>query len=174
MLIPMLCQGVRNAWADAAVLAGILTGDEASEAKRVTWVPQGWDYIHPTQDVQARKMAVEAGFTSRSRVITERGDDPEEIDSERAADFARASDLGLIVEPVPVEIPDDPLATALLEGQRSLGTALASLAAREQPAPQLTVQLPGPGKPTMKDGKRMADGSVEIREVEIEGAGDAD
>ncbi len=174
MLIPMLCQGVRNAWADAAMIAGILTGDEAAEAKRVTWVPQGWDYIHPTQDVQARKMAVEAGFTSRSRVITERGDDPEEIDSERAADYTRASELGLIVEPVPVEIPEDPLATALLEGQRSLGTALASLAAREQPAPQLTVQLPGPGKPTMKVGKRMADGSVEIREVEIEGAGDAD
>ena len=108
MLIPMLCQGVRNAWADAAVLAGILTGDEAAEAKRVTWVPQGWDYIHPTQDVQARKMAVEAGFTSRSRVITERGDDPEEIDSERAADNARSGDLGLsrepsIPEPAPLE-----------------------------------------------------------------------
>ena len=66
------------------------------------------------------------------------------------------------------EAPEEDLASALLDTQRSIGAAIATLAAREIPAPQLTVQLPGPGKPTMKVGKRMPDGSVEIREVEIE------
>jgi len=171
ILIPQFCRKVRNAWADAAVLGGVLTAAEAREAKRVTWVPQGWAYIHPTQDVQAKKMEIEAGLNSRSRIITERGDDPDEIDSERAADDAREELLGLREEDgadLPPEEPEEDLASALLDTQRSIGAAIATLAAREIPAPQLTVQLPGPGKPTMKVGKRLPDGTVEIREVEIE------
>ena len=175
ILIPQFCRKVRNAWADAAVLAGALSGAEGREAKRVTWVPQGWAYIHPTQDAQAQQMLVEAGFTSRTRIITERGDDPEEIDQERAEDDLREDALGLGSDNEPAAPPeDDPLVVALLEGQRSLGQSLAALATREQPAPQLTVHLPGPGKPTMKVGRRLADGTVEIREVEVDPeAGDA-
>jgi len=175
ILIPQFCRKVRNAWADAALLAGALTADEAREARRVTWVPQGWAYIHPTQDVQAQQIAVEAGFTSRGRVITERGDDPEEIDAERAADEARETGLGL-EEDDPAGAPpaEDPLATAVLDGQRQLGAAIVALAGRETPPPQLTVQLPGPGKPTMKVGRRLADGSIEVREVALEGEHGAD
>lgn len=95
ILIPQLCQKVRNAWADAAVLDGALTTEEGKTAKRVNWVPQGWAYIHPLQDIQAQKIAVENGLSSRNRVITERGDDPEQIDAERADDYARAESLGL-------------------------------------------------------------------------------
>jgi len=175
ILIPQFCRKVRNAWADAAVLAGALSGAEGREAKRVTWVPQGWAYIHPTQDAQAQQMLVESGFTSRTRIITERGDDPEEIDLERAEDDLREDALGLGSDNEPAApSEDDPLVVAFLEGQRSLGQSLAALATREQPAPQLTVHLPGPGKPTMKVGRRLADGTVEIREVEVEPeAGDA-
>lgn len=169
ILIPQLCRKVRNAWADAAVMAGVLTGEEGQEAKRVTWVPQGWAYIHPTQDVQAQKMAVENGFTSRTRIITERGDDPEEIDQERAEDDEREETLGLNPEPLPLPAsPTNSIADAMLEGQRALGNAIVQLAAREQPAPQLTVQLPSAAKPTMKVGRRLPDGSVEIREIDIE------
>jgi lambda family phage portal protein len=170
ILIPQFCRKVRNAWADAAIMAGILTGAEGAEARRVTWVPQGWAYIHPTQDVQAQQMAEESGFTSRTRIITERGDDPEEIDAERAADEAREAELGLAEEAGHTEPAPDPLADALLAGQQQLGDALTALASREIPAPQLTVQMPGPGKPTMKVGRRLADGSIEVREVEIEEA----
>lgn len=169
ILIPQLCRKVRNAWADAAVMAGVLTGEEGQEAKRVTWVPQGWAYIHPTQDVQAQKMAVAEGFTSRTRIITERGDDPEEIDQERAEDDEREETLGLNPEPLPLPAsPTNSIADAMLEGQRALGNAIVQLAAREQPAPQLTVQLPSTAKPTMKVGRRLPDGSVEIREIDIE------
>ena len=174
ILIPQFCRKVRNAWADAAILAGILTGAEGAEARRVTWVPQGWAYIHPTQDVQAQQMAEESGFTSRTRIITERGDDPEEIDAERAADEAREAELGLAEEAGHSDPAPDPLAEAVLAGQQQLGDTLAALASREIPAPQLTVHMPGPGKPTMKVGRRLADGSIEVREVEIEEAPNAD
>lgn len=170
ILIPQLCRKIRNAWADAAVISGVLTAAEGREARRVTWVPQGWAYIHPTQDVQAKKMEIEAGLNSRSHHITERGDDPDEIDRERAADDAREERLGLRHEEgtPPANAAGQGVANAMLESQRSLGNAIAQLAAREQPAPQLTVQMPAPGKPTMKVGKRLPDGSIEVREIDIE------
>ena len=40
-------------------------------------------------------MEVQAGFRSRSSVIGERGDDPEQVDAERKADQDRADKLGL-------------------------------------------------------------------------------
>jgi lambda family phage portal protein len=95
IVIPQFCRPIRNAWADAAALGGMLTLAQADEAKNVTWSPQGWAYIHPTQDVQAKTMEVAAGFKSRSQIITERGEDPDEIDQQRAADAKRESRLKL-------------------------------------------------------------------------------
>ena len=96
IFIPKMCQPIRDAWAVAAELSGALTAAEAVEAGKVRWAPQGWAYIHPVQDVQAKAAEVEAGFRSRSSVITERGDDPDAVDLERADDLKRADALGLI------------------------------------------------------------------------------
>lgn len=114
ILIPQFCRKVMRAFLDTAVLSGALSAAEARQARRVNWVPQGWAYIHPVQDVQAQKIAVEQGFTSRTRVITERGDDPEAIDRERAADEAREDELGLAPEPVTLPTEPDPVNTAIL------------------------------------------------------------
>lgn len=95
IIIPQFCQRVRAAWAEAAAMSGAIALDDLAEAARVTWAPHGWAYIHPTQDVQAKKMEQEAGFKSRSHIISERGDDPEEVDAERAEDVAREAALGL-------------------------------------------------------------------------------
>lgn len=95
IIIPQFCQRVRNAWAMAAALSGEITAAEAVEAKRVAWQPQGWAYIHPVQDAQGKRVEVEAGFRSRASVIAERGDDPDEVDAERAADAKREALAGL-------------------------------------------------------------------------------
>jgi lambda family phage portal protein len=101
IFIPKMCRPILDAWAMAAELSGALTTAEAVEARKVRWAPQGWAYIHPVQDVQAKAAEVEAGFRSRSSVITERGDDPDQVDQERADDLKRADKLGLIpVAPV--------------------------------------------------------------------------
>jgi len=114
-------------------------------------------------------------------VVSKRGGNPIDVLDQQARWLREKDVRGIPVnaadplppEPAPPPEPeqDDPIAAALIEGQRSLGSALASLAAREQPQPQLTVHMPGPGKPTMKVGRRLADGSVEIREVEIDEEG---
>ena len=91
-IIPMMCQPIRDFWAESAALAGIFTAAEVPLVKKVTWQPQGWAYIHPTQDAQGKKIEVDAGFRSRESVITERGDDPDEVDAQIARDrFAERS-----------------------------------------------------------------------------------
>lgn len=94
-IIPMFCQPVRKWWVDTCVLAGLVTEAEALPATLVEWAPHGWAYIHPVQDPQGKRLEVEAGFRSRSSVISERGDDPADVDNERAADQQRAEELGL-------------------------------------------------------------------------------
>lgn len=96
-VIPMFCQPVRQWWTDAAVLAGKVTMAEANDVAMVEWAPHGWAYIHPVQDPQGKALEVESGFRSRSSVIAERGDDPDTVDAERAADKEREESLGLTV-----------------------------------------------------------------------------
>ena len=104
LIIPMLCQPIREACARAAVLAGLLTPEQGLDFARCTWSPHAWPYIHPTQDVQAKKMEIEAGIKSRSGIIAERGDDADQIDAERAEDAARERRLKITPSP---EDPDD-------------------------------------------------------------------
>lgn len=97
--VHQLCRPVRAAWMDMAVLAGSLELDDyvlrRREYLRTRWVPQGWAYIHPVQDVQSRMLEVGAGFASRTEMCLRSGTDAEVVDEENAADIARAKDLGL-------------------------------------------------------------------------------
>ena len=90
VLVPRFLQPVREAWSTAAALApGGLSPIDAREAVDCVWAPQMQPYIHPTQDVATLETLVSAGFKSRASVIAERGDDPAEVDAERAEDRRR-------------------------------------------------------------------------------------
>lgn len=93
IVIPMFCQPVIDWFAQAALLAGLISVDEVEDVRRVEHAPHGWAHIHPVQDPQGKKLEVDAGFRSRSSVVSERGDDPEKVDDERKADDAREQDL---------------------------------------------------------------------------------
>jgi lambda family phage portal protein len=101
IVVFQFCRPVWRAWFDAAVLSGALPINAAAYARdpeqfrAVKWMPQGWPYLHPVQDVEADKAAVRAGFASRSSVVSERGEDSEAIDAENAGDNSRADELGL-------------------------------------------------------------------------------
>ncbi|EIF81790.1 phage portal protein, lambda family, partial [Burkholderia pseudomallei 354a] len=49
----------------------------------------------PVQDVTAKRMEIRAGLASRTGAVLARGDDPEQVDAENAADLAREQRLGL-------------------------------------------------------------------------------
>lgn len=113
ILIPQFCQKVVEWWAEADALGGGLPLSKLEAAKSPKWSPNGWEYIHPTQDAEGKKLEVEAGFRSRSDVIGERGDDPRTVDEERKADLERSKSLGL--EPPPPPKPAAPPKPTALE-----------------------------------------------------------
>lgn len=92
-LIPLL-QWMRDRWVNAAVLAGRIPVERTREARKVIWSPHAWPYIHPTQDVQARKIEVQEGFRSKDDVIaTNYGNDPEKVAQEQAVAIQREQNL---------------------------------------------------------------------------------
>lgn len=92
---------VWRAFMDAAVHSGALPLDarvyqaDPQSWLAVKWIPEGWPYIHPLQDVQAAEKRIAAGLTSRSAEVSELGEDAEVIDAEQQADNARADKAGL-------------------------------------------------------------------------------
>lgn len=100
-IIPMACQGMVEWFADAAVLAGKLPLSKRKAARNPEHNPQGWEYIHPVQDIEGKVLAIDNGLTSRDRVISEQGNDPRKIDKERADAKKRADALGLAPPPPP-------------------------------------------------------------------------
>lgn len=123
IMIPRFCQPVREAYLDAAVLAGALDvpgyADMREDAVETLWVPQGWPYSHPVQDVEADIKAIRAGLASRSGTVMGNGEDSEAIDAEQAADNVRADSLGLIFDSDPRKV-----SLAGLTQARAAGTKL--------------------------------------------------
>lgn len=106
-IIPKFCRVVIGWFADAALLAGQITAEEAEAVRFAEWAPHGWAHIHPVQDPQGKVLEVDNGLRSRSSVIGERGDDPEAVDDERAEDMQREKDLDLWVDPAARTAPND-------------------------------------------------------------------
>ena len=92
VFIHQWCRPIWNAWIDAITLAGLMPVRylERRQWRRVLWVPEGWPYFNPVQDVKANTDAVRAGFTSRSAIILAQGEDPEEVAAQMRADNEQA------------------------------------------------------------------------------------
>ena len=100
IVVFQFCRAVWRAWMDRVFLSGVLPIPidylvNPARWAAVKWIPQGWPYLHPVQDVEAQKAAVRAGFTSRTAVVSEQGEDAEVIDAEQETDNARADELKL-------------------------------------------------------------------------------
>ena len=89
-----LCRPVWMRWLEVAVLSGAIDADPTL-ARPVQWIPPRWDWVDPLKDIQAQVLAMEAGITSRRKVVEATGYDVEEVDQENASDAQRAADLGL-------------------------------------------------------------------------------
>ena len=98
VIIHQFCRPVWERWIDAALLAGVLEGDASELRDLVNWIPPKFEWVDPLKDRKAEKLAVDAGFKSRSAVIESEGDDPETVDRRIKADQDRAEQLGLAFE----------------------------------------------------------------------------
>lgn len=115
IIVYQMCVPIWRRWLDTAVLAQAIPigaseylADQATYY-RAKWIPQRNDWVDPLKDRQAEKLAVDAGFKSRSDVVEAEGNDPEENDRRIAADKAREEDLDLIF-PVVYAAATQPLA----------------------------------------------------------------
>jgi len=94
-----LCRPVYARWLADAVLSGALALPGFARSPRAwqacKWIPPRWDWIDPLKDLQAEKLAVDAGFKARADVVEAQGYDVEETDARIAADRAREQALGL-------------------------------------------------------------------------------
>lgn len=148
-LIPKICQPMVDWWAEAMVLKGAYSFTKMRAAKAVTHNPHGFEYIHPVQDVEGKVKAIEAGLTSQSAVISERGDDPKKVFAQREKDAKENEERGLPAPPAPkvapapgAAAPSDPNAgpsapNALAQFQASLPAIITALRpADAEPAAQ--------------------------------------
>ena len=102
MVAFQFCRPVWLRWIDLAVASGALKVPKSvsdADLRRVQWQPQDWEYLNPTQDVQAKLDAIAGGLDSRTAVIARRGDDVETIDAQRAADQQRERELNIAPPP---------------------------------------------------------------------------
>lgn len=99
ILVFQFCRPIWKAWLLRAYLAGVLDMpgylENPEPYERVKWMPQGWPYLQPVQDIEAKVAAVRSGLSSRAAEVSETGEDVEAIDAEQASDNARADALGL-------------------------------------------------------------------------------
>lgn len=114
MVAFQMCRPVHQTWIRLAVLSKAIRppyGMSDRDLRSVKWVPQGWPYIHPVQDVEATNKAIRGGLTSRAEAVSQRGDDVEAIDAAQAKDNARADQLGLSHDSDGRRAPTDPTKT---------------------------------------------------------------
>jgi lambda family phage portal protein len=106
-LVFRFCQPVWDGFIDAVLLSG------AAEARGIdmstvydashTVPPMPW--IDPVKEVTAAKLAEEQGYTSRPRIIRQRGDNPDQINREIQRDRSEKDRLG--INPAPAAAPSE-------------------------------------------------------------------
>lgn len=108
-------QPVYDGFIDAALISGNLrlpgNVDRTSVYNASHALPP-LPWIDPQKEINAAVMAIEAGLKSRSRVIRERGDNPDQVNRELQRDQAEAERLGLKIgaaakEPAEPDPPDE-------------------------------------------------------------------
>ncbi|CUU72121.1 phage portal protein [Campylobacter hyointestinalis] len=63
-----------KAWCECELLNGGITPSEYKKViSNFTFKPQGWEYIDPTKEVNANKVAIDSGFKSITEVLREKG-----------------------------------------------------------------------------------------------------
>jgi lambda family phage portal protein len=114
-----LVQPVFERWLRIALMSRKLISDRSlflpldleDKFRRAHWQPRRWPAVDPLKERQAQAIALELKLTSRARIISESGEDPDEIWEEIEAEEARIGPVSEAVavaaaQPVPDEDDD--------------------------------------------------------------------
>ena len=93
------CRPHFEEWMRWAVISGELVLPDfvrnSADYMEVKWMTQGWKWVDPVKDTTAAVMQIREGLTSRTAVVSESGEDVEQIDAENAEDARRQRGMGL-------------------------------------------------------------------------------
>lgn len=99
VIVFQFCRPIWRRFVTAAVLSGALDAPgferDPEPYLAARWITPRMDWVDPQKDVRAEVEAINAGLMSRRQAVAGRGYDLETLDSEIAADNARAATLGL-------------------------------------------------------------------------------
>jgi lambda family phage portal protein len=103
LLIFQICRRCRHWYIDKAVLVGTLPApgyaSNRDDYLEADYKPQGWDYIHPEQDINAKIKAAKHDLTSVDDEVSRQGRDADEIETKNLYKIKRkskkAEDMGI-------------------------------------------------------------------------------
>lgn len=108
ILIPRLCMPVWRAVMDQARLSGTITASRKN-IMRPQWPVPAWEYMHPVQDVQAKRLAMESGLVARHDLILQRGGNPAHVDNAITADPIQQAMMAAAQKaPIPTSTTENP------------------------------------------------------------------
>jgi lambda family phage portal protein len=102
LLVFQLLRPVLSMWARLAVATGALPG-VPEDYLRVRWIAPILSALDPKGETQAQIARIRAGLTSRTEVVSQDGWDVSSIDDELAAERARETRLGLVLDSNPAQ-----------------------------------------------------------------------
>lgn len=94
MLIPRMCQPIWDAFADVALVAGLMP----LEGVVVEWQPPRFEMIDPLKEMAAAEMAVRNGFATWDQVVSGFGYDPPKQAAEIQAANERFDQRGIVLD----------------------------------------------------------------------------
>lgn len=107
-LIRHLHWPVYRAWVKYAPLTGRIPARESGAYESVRWRPRGYQWVDPLKDIQASQIAIREGFTTRTAVCAEAGEDFEENLAQLAEEQKLADELGVkLPTAMPAPVPGD-------------------------------------------------------------------
>lgn len=118
--------------AGVVTLAGYATNPDAFN-NAIRWKPRGWQWVDPLKEVTAAKLAVRSGFRTLGDIVSEGGEDLDDVLNARQAELQTLKDKGIVTDTDPAEVDD--------RGQSQNGhitPAAATPGAEAVPADQVT------------------------------------
>jgi len=104
------CSKVYKSWLRMAITVGWFEFDgqanlpmsKVTKFEDVRWIPRGWEYVNPKQELEAKALAVQLGVESLTDITANRGKEWDEVISQLARERDIINDLGLKFETPPI------------------------------------------------------------------------
>jgi lambda family phage portal protein len=116
-LVEWVCDPVFSDWLAMSLLSGAVVLDSRDPTKFMAgkWEPRGWAWVDPLKDAQSAILAIGARLKSRDMIVSEEGNDIEDVFESIVEEENLAEELGL-----DLTLPSDKKPTGAEEDQSKL------------------------------------------------------